>query len=235
MKEIDLIKYEVHSIKLPPEAIGLSDIEGECSVEITKKRSSKMTKIEVKDPLTGETVGEAKTAEGDKELTQARKNGSQVIYATIMIESQLNNIIANYLFGNLLPNSKRDFFINNILCTGQITFAAKKTMVLGILDELKFYGNPSPQNSRRKKTANKNKNEFNKLLKDAMEYRNAFAHGKLEYESPTGCVLSYYSGEHKNLVLDDNFWTNKIEKIHARLEVILKDISASIESGILKS
>ena len=102
-------------------------------------------------------------------------------------------------------------------------------MVLGLLDELKFFGNPSPQNSRRKKDANKKKNGFNKLLKDAMGYRNAFAHGKLKHESPTGCVLSYYSGEHKNLVLDDNFWTNKTEKVYARLEVILKDIMVFIE------
>lgn len=60
-----------------------------------------------------------------------------------------------------------------------------------------------------------------------MSYRNAFAHGKLLYESPTGCVLKYFSGKHKKFILDDEFWT-KIEREYIQLEAILRDIVKAV-------
>ena len=229
MKEIDLIKYESYSINIPPEAIGLQGIEESCSVEISKKRSGKTSKIELKNPITGEIIVESDVVEGDNELTQARKNGSQVIYATIVIENKLNDIIANYLFSEHTPNSKRDFFINEILCTSHITFAAKKALALRIVDDLKFFGNASSRDKRRKNKANTERNNLNKLLKDTMIYRNAFAHGKLKYEAPRGCVLHYYSGEQKKLVLDDVFWM-KIEKAYASIDDFLRKIEKSAQT-----
>jgi hypothetical protein len=229
MKEIELIKYELHSIDVPPEAIGLHGIEGKCSIDISKLRSSEMARIQVKNLVTGETLGEADVAGGDKELAQARKNGSQVIYATIAIENLLGDIITNYLFGKFKVDPKREFFVNEILNTSHIAFATKKALVLKIIDELKFFGSSSDMNSKRKKDINKKKGDFDRHIVEVMNYRNAFAHGKLRYESNRGCVLQFYSGGHKEHVLDDKFWT-KIEEQYDGIEKELRKILKLIHS-----
>ena len=189
-----------------------------------------MARIQIKNLVTGETLGEVNVTEGDKELAQARKNGSQIIYATIVIENQLNDIITNYLFGKFVPNSRRDFFVNDILCTSHITFAAKKALTLKIIDNLKLFGNCSDLDSRRKKVINKKKADFDKLLVKVMNYRNAFAHGKLKYDATKGCVLHYYSGGHKEHVLDDAFWT-KIEDEYENIDAVLRNIMELIQSA----
>ena len=230
MKEIDLLKYDTHSIMLDPQAVGFLDIDGDCSVEISKKRSSEMTKIEIIDLVTSKNLGEIDIAKGKQDLEQARKNGSHVIYATIMVEHKLNDIIASYLFGVITPNPKRDFFLTHILRTNHFTFSAKKALILEIVGKFKLFSCSSNHNSRRKNDANKKRSEFDKLLKNTMLYRNAFAHGKLKHEVPTGCILDYYSGEKKKFVLDDDFWA-KVETEYARLDVILQDIVTFIKSS----
>lgn len=37
-------------------------------------------------------------------------------------------------------------------------------------------------------------------------WRNAFAHGQVIHDHNDGCVLKYYSGEHQELVLNDEFF-----------------------------
>lgn len=228
MKEIDLIKYETHSINFSGEAVGLPYAK-ECSIEFTKKISSEMATMEVVNPDTGQVVGKVNVAYGDNELKQARKNGSQIIYATIVIENQLNDIIANYLFDEFTP--KRDFFVNQILSASHIEYSSKKALVLEILDNLNFFGTASSLNQKRVNNINKKKNEFDKLLKQAMIYRNAFAHGQLKYEESQGCLLQYYSGGHKRFVLNEVFW-DKIENEYNSLNATLQDIVKFVRSPV---
>lgn len=228
MKEIDLIKYELHSIEVPPEAVGLTAVEGKCSVDVSKLRSSEMARIQIKNLATGETLGETDVTEGDKELDQARKNGSQVIYATVAIENLLGDIITSFLFGKFKVDPKREFFVNEILNTSHITFATKKTLVLKIVDEIKFFGTASDLNSKRKKDINRKRGAFDRRLKEVMDYRNAFAHGKLKYDSSKGCILQFYSREHDEHVLNDKFWA-KIEERYDNVDEELRKILESVQ------
>lgn len=210
MKEIDLLTHETYSIKLDPKPFGYTDAD-ELTVSLSIKKMSQMAKIEAVNLDTGEKIEEIDITKAKEDLIQARKNGGNVIYTTIVIEQKLNEIISKYLFGNDTPNIKRDFFVKNILCTSHISFSAKKALVLEILDVQEFFEKSASANDEQKSSANQNKCEFDKLLKNVMTYRNAFAHGELKHESPTGCILNYHSGRHQSLMLDDEFWT-KIEK-----------------------
>ena len=224
MKEINVLKYETLSIKLPKIIGADCRIEREeHSIDIDIKRESETATIQLLDRVTNQKIGEIDKIKATAELEQARKNGSQVIYATIMIEHQLNDLIADYLFGNSVPNPKRDFFLDHILCTSHIEFSAKMAWIKKIINKIEFFKDSSVQNAKNRKVANAKMHEFDDLLRRIMNYRNAFAHGKLKYETPTGCVLDYHSGDHKNHNLNDEFWA-KLENEYARLIAILKSI-----------
>jgi hypothetical protein len=127
------------------------------------------------------------------------------------------------LFGNSLPNPKKDFFLDDILCTNHITFASKRALIMKIVDGIGYFNS----SSKNQKDANKKKQDFDNLLRKVTDYRNAFAHGKLKHEVPTGCILDYYSGGHQEYKLNDEFWT-KIENECSDLFTVLRDIINSI-------
>jgi hypothetical protein len=230
MKAIDLLTHETYSVKLDPKALGYIDAD-DLTVDFSIRRMSHMAKIEAINPANGEKIGEIDITKVQQDLVQARKNGGNIIYTTIVIEQKLNEIISKYLFGNDMPNSKRDFFVKNILCTSHIGLAAKKALVFEILDAQEFFEKSVSVNDEQKSSANQKKGEFDKLLKNVMTYRNAFAHGELKHESPTGCILYYHSGRHQSMMLDDEFWT-KIEKEYEEvLEYLNKMLAVGCQSN----
>ena len=59
-----------------------------------------------------------------------------------------------------------------------------------------------------------------------MEWRNAFAHGKVLHELNGGFVLQYYSGGHQELVLNDDFF----EKVESTIRDCLYTCNGIIQS-----
>lgn len=228
MRAIDLLTHETYSIKLDPKLFGYTDAD-ELTVTFTVKKLSEMAKIEVKHPVTGEVLGELDT-KVKEDLAQVRSNTGNIISTTIVIEQKISDIISSYLFGTFRPNPRRDFFENEILCSSRFSSAAKIPVLLKILDELKFFGDPPANNDKRKKDAKKKAKDFEDLLRKVLEYRNAFAHGELKYESPTGCILSYHSRDHKKCVLNSQFW-DKLENRYKELLGILNEIMKANNKG----
>ena len=64
-------------------------------------------------------------------------------------------------------------------------------------------------------------------LNKVMEWRNAFAHGKIVHEHNAGFVLSYYSGGRKEFVLDDAFF----EEVEKTIRSCLYSCNGIIESA----
>lgn len=221
MRAIDLLTHETYSIKLDPKLFGYTDAD-ELTVTFTVKKLSEMAKIEVKHPVTGEVLGELDT-KVKEDLAQVRSNTGNIISTTIVIEQKIADIISNYLFGTLRPNDRRDFFENEILCSSRFSSAAKIPVLLKIVEELKFFGDPPENNKKRKDDTKKKTREFENLLRKVIEYRNAFAHGELKYESPTGCILNYHSKDHKKCVLNSQFW-DKLENRYNQLLEILNEM-----------
>ena len=229
MKAIDLLTHETYSIKLDPKPFGYTDAD-ELTVEFTVKRLSEMAKIEVRHPVTGEVLGELDT-KVKEDLVQVRRNTGNIISTTIVIEQKISDIISNYLFGAFRPNTQRDFFEREILCSSRLSSAAKIPVLLKILDELKYFEVLPASNDKRKKDTKKKAKEFEDLLRKVLEYRNAFAHGELKYESPTGCILNYHSRDRKKCVLDEKFWDKLEDRYQELLEILNKIKKASCEGS----
>ncbi len=147
--------------------------------------------------------------EQSKDLSIARKNGTEVINSSLRIEKRLSVIISSYLFPNTHQvSSQRFFFIHEILETDKFSMHFKKEIVLKIIkDFIQVHGS-----------------EFSRIekgLAQIIRYRNAFAHGELSYDATQGVVLKYYSGSNKTEVLSDDFLQG--------LEATFKDMDQTLD------
>jgi hypothetical protein len=69
----------------------------------------------------------------NRELDVARENGAQVVYAAAGVQNKLDEIIGTYFFGPIMgPNDRRDFFINQVLKSSDLTFAFRKRLACEI-------------------------------------------------------------------------------------------------------
>ena len=128
------------------------------------------------------------------ELETIRKNGAQILYAAIGIEKQLEDIILIYLFGPFTQqDEKREFFINFVLESSSMEFSYKKELATKIIEKCALL-------------AGKEKNDLQAKLKKIQDWRNIFAHGRLQYDARAGGIISYFSGSTKTLSLDDAYW-----------------------------
>ena len=174
------------SIKLPisqtmSSSIDLGNLTKDDVVEVDGKRIIKMGAIDV--------------AAGVKELNCARENGAQVVYAATSVETQLEDFLLLYFIGPFLgPDERRDFFVHNVLQSSGISYSFKKELVLKIVDKYGF-------------VKGKDKSDLTKCLKSIMDWRNAFAHGRLEHDSQLGAVLRFFSGSPKAITLNDEYWS----------------------------
>jgi hypothetical protein len=64
-------------------------------------------------------------------------------------------------------------------------------------------------------------------LKKIMDWRNAFAHGKLQHDNKSGCFVRYHSGEQKKLFLTDEYW-NEVERVFTESSELLKEARANL-------
>ena len=149
------------------------------------------------------------------EVATAKKNGGAILYATTAIEQKLESILLNYFLGPSISfNDQRRMFDREILKSTLLSFSAKKELVIKVINEGELL-------------SKKNKPVIPKHLKEIMEWRNAFAHGKLIYDSKRGCVLGYYSGNNKKLHLTDEYW-GEVETCFKKCNEFLDEVERKL-------
>lgn len=149
------------------------------------------------------------------EIEMARKNGGTILYATTSIEQKMEAVLLNYFMGRFVKyGAKRELFEREILQSSALSYRAKKDLVVKVIEEGEFLRGGQ-------------KNAIQKHLKDIMEWRNAFAHGKLQYESKKGCILKYYSGSSKSLHLSDAYWA-KVEACFKECDALIDEVDRKI-------
>lgn len=164
-------------------------------------------------------LGSVYTSDVQKNNEQARINGGKVLYATTLIEQELESILLRYFVGEYQPSdNRRNLFSTEILQSSALSFNAKKELLKKIINKEKIL-------------KGKEKDSLQKYLKNIMEWRNAFAHGKIQYDNKKGCFLKYYSGGNKTLELSDHFLTF-LEETFVKTDKQLKEINDNISSVV---
>lgn len=116
-----------------------------------------------------------------------------------------------YLMGSIVQHDeRREFFEQELLQSSAFSYHAKKQLVLKIVN-------------RGEILVGKNKTNLEQKLKKIEEWRNAFAHGTLECDNKDGFSIKYYSGDQKEKVLSDDFWT-EVEKDFQECSDLLKEV-----------
>jgi len=124
-------------------------------------------------------------------LRAAQANGQKIIPATLGIELQLETIITYRVFGKF--GLEVSFFKNHILTADWFAFSSKRKLVIDIVNEGNYLKGVE-------------KNLFDKLLRDVMSCRNAFAHGTI-VEKSDGTYISYFENTQQEKILSDDYWT----------------------------
>ncbi len=140
----------------------------------------------------------------------ARKNGGKVLYATTSIEQKLEAILLEYFMGPFIRhNDRRVMFEREILQSSALSYRTKKELVIKLISDNELL----PGNK---------KNVTQGYLKKIMEWRNAFAHGKIKHDSKAGCFVTYYSGKLNTLHLTDGYW-DEVERCFKECDVLLNE------------
>lgn len=140
----------------------------------------------------------------------ARKNGGKILYATTSIEQKLEATLLEYFVGSLAADDQRSItFETEILQSSALSFRAKKDLVAKVINEAELL-------------AGNRKNSVQGHLKKIMEWRNAFAHGKIKHDSRMGCYVSFYSGHAQTQRLTDDFWDG-VEQCFRECDALLSD------------
>jgi flagellar biosynthesis protein FlhA len=74
----------------------------------------------------------------------------------------------------------------------------------------------------------KKKNALQDYLAKITEWRNAFAHGKVQHNSQSGCFISYYSGNQKTLRLTDDYWDN-VERVFRGCDGLIDEVTRKVQ------
>ncbi|MBN1359197.1 MAG: hypothetical protein JW993_01325 [Sedimentisphaerales bacterium] len=150
-------------------------------------------------------------AAGNKELDVARDNGAEIVYATTSIEQKLEDVLLTYFFGPFVgPDPRRDFFVYNVLQSSGLQFSFKKGLVCKIAAECDLL-------------EGKTRSTLEGHLKKIMDWRNAFAHGRLQHDAQRGSSLRYYMGSPQVLALTDEYWST-VEKCFEETHAILSEV-----------
>ncbi|MEW8543588.1 MAG: hypothetical protein AB2693_08625 [Candidatus Thiodiazotropha sp.] len=148
--------------------------------------------VDLGDGKTALSFGTIDFGKQGKVVQIARQNGGQILYATTSIEQDIENILLNYFMGPFTPlNSKRELFEREVLQSSTLSYRNKKDLLSKVINESAAL-------------TGKKKNKLQSQLKKIMEWRNAFAHGKIEHDMNKGCLVRYYSGEIRELVLSED-------------------------------
>ncbi|WP_092705313.1 hypothetical protein [Rhodanobacter glycinis] len=121
------------------------------------------------------------------------KNAAEIITAAVLIEDRMVEATAKLLFGSQPLHKERTLFVNEIMSTSDMSYKAKRHAFTSVMEVMGTLGSEDLKALKRK-------------LNNIMHWRNAFAHGNLMHEHNAGYVITYYSGGHKELVLDDELF-----------------------------
>jgi len=127
---------------------------------------------------------------------EARRNSLKIIEGALSVENQLEAVILHYFFG--ASHERRAVFESLVLNSDWCSFAAKRKLIAHIISEQNLL-------------EGSNKNEFEKLMKDVMSVRNAFAHGRLSSDDKR-VWLSFFEGTPRKEELTDDYLT-KVETL----------------------
>jgi len=178
----------------------------------TFSMSVDLRKAKVAEGPNGEPIipiGHIDFGEKSKVLEFARKNGGQILYAATSIEKQINSILLLYFMGPFIgPDDRRDIFENEVLGSNAMTFQFKKEMVKKLIEKENLL-------------PGKHKNNLQTSMKKIQDWRNAFAHGTLQYDTMHKCIINFYSGKKTFLKLNEEFW-NSVEKSFKETSEYLK-------------
>ena len=140
---------------------------------------------------------------------EARRNRLKIIEGALSVEKQLEAVILHYFFG--ASHERRTIFESLILKSDWCSLAAKRKLIAHIINEQKLL-----QGS--------DKGDFEKLIRDVMSVRNAFAHGRLSSDDKT-VWLSFFEGTPRKVELTDDYLT-KVETL------LRKALDKTFELGV---
>ena len=150
-------------------------------------------------------------------MEKARINGGKVLYATTSIEHQLEGLLLSYFMGPFVQHEQRRvLFEREILQSSALSYNSKKELASKIVNENELL-------------KGKMKNKLQGYLKKIMEWRNAFAHGKVQHNNKSGCLIKYYSGGPKKISLTDEFWL-ELERIFKECSELVNEASKKMEN-----
>lgn len=130
-------------------------------------------------------------------MAPIEKNKAKILDAAFDIERVLDTVISHHFFGEHNENNeKKTEFSNIILKSDWCTFSSKRKLISHIINDLRL-------------VEGKEKSDYDQLLRKAMSYRNAFAHGQLLTDGRE-VRLSYFEGKPQVKTLNEDYFT-KIE------------------------
>jgi len=152
---------------------------------------------------------------------EARRNKLKVLEGVLSLENELSLIIAHYFHPD--DQDRRNEFSDMILSTDWCSFAAKRKLSERII-------------TTKSLLKGKEFSRYQKLLKDSMSYRNAFAHGKFSSDD-NSVYLTYFQELPRTIELTDEY-LKKVEKTLLEafmlVQQILIDIGAN-QAPVLRS
>lgn len=162
-------------------------------------------------------LGALSNEEFGKAVTVARQNGGKILYATTSIEQKLEGLLLEYFMGPFTGHDdRRVVFEREILQSSALGYRSKKDLVAKLVNDLDLL-------------SGKEKSALQSLLKKVMDWRNAFAHGKIQHDSRAGCLVRYYSGEPRTLALTDEYW-DEVERSFKDCDALLDRVKKKLAS-----
>jgi hypothetical protein len=138
----------------------------------------------------------------------SRRNKMAIIECGLAIEWHLELIIANYFFEP--PETKKKLFEDIVLRSDWCTFSAKRKLINYIVNELELL-------------TGKDKNDFDQLIINAMNIRNAFTHGRLSTDGKMIC-LGFFQSQPQTKELSDEYLMeveNTLFDAHKKTDLLL--------------
>jgi hypothetical protein len=146
---------------------------------------------------------------------EARRNKANVLEGALSVENALAKIIAHYFHPE--DAARRNEFQEIVVNSDWCSFSAKRKLVEWIVQ-------------KRSLLAGNELGRYQKLLKDTMSYRNAFAHGEFSADDKV-VWLSFFEGQPRKQELSDEYW-KKVEQ--ALYEARTATMEIELKLGVTK-
>jgi hypothetical protein len=148
------------------------------------------------------------------DLATIERNGSELIMAVVMLEDRMIEAVSKLLFGTDGSTRRmREFFVEEIIGASELSFAFKRRVFTRLIERTGALDSSDTK-------------ELKAGLSKVMEWRNAFAHGKVLHDQEAGYILQYYSGGRQERTLDDALF----EKVESTLRRCLYTCNSVIQA-----